>query len=425
MNITQGFQQISLGPGVRLFVLAVPTFKRTSAAVFFHNALSPDDVTAIGILPRVLRRGNTLWPTAMALERELASLYGAHLGTGVQKRGDRQISWFLLNLAGDNYVDKPVLHQGLRLLREVILSPITKNGGLAEDYVEQEKQLQVGRIRSLINAKSGWAVLRCVAEMYRDEPFRLHELGTEEQVRVLTPQTLLSVHSRQIREAPIDIYVVGDVEPAALEKMARGFSLPLRAPEELPKTAIRPGKQDVHTVIDEEVMGQGWLVLGYRTDVAYADDERYAMLFLNGILGGFVHSKLFLNVREKASLAYQAGSGYNANKGYLLAYAGIDPLKYEQARDIMMAQIEAIRQGDISDDEMHATRSRLVAQALLMQDNPLAQMMTHLSGSMEGVEETTQQLIAGLRRVTVEEIVDVANRIHLDTVYFLKGIASS
>ncbi|MGI6081264.1 MAG: EF-P 5-aminopentanol modification-associated protein YfmF [Limnochordia bacterium] len=422
MSMTQGFQQISLGPEVRLFVHAVPTFKRTSAAVFFHNELSPENVAAMGILPRVLRRGNTLWPTAMALERELASLYGAHLGTGVQKRGDRQISWFLLNLPGDRYVGTPILSQGLRLLREVILSPVIENGGLAGEYVEQEKQLQVGRIRSLINVKARWAILRCIEEMYGDEPFRLHELGTEEQVRELTPQILLRNHTRQIREAPIDIYIVGDVERDELKKVVGGFSLPTRAPKALPRTVVLPGRAQVRTVVDEEVMGQGWLVLGFRTDITYSDAERCAMYFLNGVLGGFVHSKLFVNVREKASLAYQASSGYNANKGYVLAYAGIDPKNYDQALEIMLKQVDAIRQGDISDDEMNATRSRLIAQALLTQDNPLAQMITHLSGSMEGVKETTEELIVRLKRVTKKDIVDVAERVHLDTVYFLKGV---
>ncbi|NLN20126.1 MAG: insulinase family protein, partial [Firmicutes bacterium] len=423
MNTTKGFQQVTLGPEVRLFVHVVPTFKRTSAAVFFHNDLSPEHVAALGILPRVLRRGNTLWPTAMALERELALLYGAHLGTGVQKRGDRQISWFLLNLPSDRYVDTPILSQGLRLLREVILSPIIENGGLASEYVEQEKQLQVGRIRSLINVKARWAILRCIEEMFRDEPYRLHELGTEEQVRELTPQILLRNHTRQIREAPIDIYIVGDVEINELKRVVGGLSLPTRAPKTLPKTVVRPGNAQVRTVIDEEVMGQGWLVLGFRTDIAYSDAERYAMYFLNGVLGGFVHSKLFVNVREKASLAYQASSSYNANKGFMLAYAGIDPKYYDQTLEIMLKQIDAIRQGDISDDEMNATRSRLIAQALLTQDSPLAQMITHLSGSMEGVEETTDELTARLKRVTKKDIVDVAERVRLDTIYFLKGVS--
>ncbi|MGI6609672.1 MAG: EF-P 5-aminopentanol modification-associated protein YfmF [Limnochordia bacterium] len=423
MSVTQGFLQIPLGPGIRLFVHTVPTFKRTSAAVFLHNLLSPQDVAKVGILPRVQRRGNTLWPTALALERELASLYGAHLGTGVQKRGDRQISWFLLNLPGDRYVDTPILSRGLRLLREVILSPVIENGGLAREYVEQERQLQVGRIRSLINVKSSWAVFRCIEEMYRDEPFRLFEFGTEEQVRALTPEGLLRTHARQTREAPIDIYVVGDVDLDALKRVVGGFSLPTRTPRELPKTAVLSGREEVHTVIDEEVMGQGWLVLGFRTDIAYSDNERYAMHFLNGVLGGFVHSKLFLNVREKASLAYQASSGYNANKGYVLALAGIDPNKYDQALEIMIRQVDAIRQGDISDEEMNATRSRLVARALLTRDDPLAQMMTHLSGSMEGVEETADEFVGRLQRVTKKEIVDVAERVRLDTIYFLKGVA--
>jgi predicted Zn-dependent peptidase len=304
---------------MRLHVHATPTFKRTTIAAFFQHPLDPKDVAAIGILPRVQRRGNIEWPSAMELERELTDLYGARLGTGVQKSGDRQLAWFVLNLPGDSYVAQPVLHKGLRVLSAVMFSPVVENGGLRSEYVEQEKQLQVGRIRSLINSKSSWAVFRCVQEMFRNEAFSLYELGTEEEVRQLTPQSLRRSHEQLARKAPVDLYVVGDVELDKLQAAVEESFPSDRDAVDVGKTEVSLGEGEVNTVVDEEIMGQGWLVLGFRTDVAYASSERFAMQFLNGILGGFVHSKLFINVREKASLAYQASSAYSQSKGYLLA----------------------------------------------------------------------------------------------------------
>ena len=111
-----------------------------------------EHVAALGILPRVLRRGNTLWPTAMALERELALLYGSASGNGRAKARDRQISWFLLNLPSDRYVDTPILSQGLRLLREVILSPIIENGGPGQ-RVRGAREATAGGTNSLLDQR--------------------------------------------------------------------------------------------------------------------------------------------------------------------------------------------------------------------------------------------------------------------------------
>lgn len=420
-----GFQEIDLGNDIRLHIDSTKTFQRTTIAVFFQRPLNPETIAAAGLLPRVQRRGNTQWPTAMALERELDSLYGTRFSTGVQKTGDRHIAWFLLNLPGDRYLAQPVIDQGLRILQTSILSPVVVNDGLQPDYVEQEKQLQVGRIRALINNKSSYAVHRCMQEMYAAEPFRLFELGTEEEVRCLSPQDLLVAHTEMIKKAPVDVYVVGDVRVAEMEKAFAGLAVAARSPEHLAKTTVSKGSGDYRTVVDEEVMGQGWLVLGYRTDVTYADSARYAMHFLNGILGGFVHSKLFINVREKASLAYQASSGYNPNKGYLLALAGIDPANYEKALEIMLQQVEDIRKGVISPEEMEATRSRLLSRVKLGQDDATNRMLRHLSGVMEDVAESTDEVLHRLAAVSMEDVIAVAERMRLDTVYFLKGVSKA
>lgn len=425
MTSQREFQEIQVGAGARLHVHATPKFKRTTVAAFLQHRLAPESVAAIGILPRVQRRGNRRWPTAMALERELTNLYGARLGTGVQKTGDRQLTWFLVNLPGDRYVSQPVLAEGLRVLSAVMFAPVVENGGLCRQYVEQEKQLQVGRIRSLINNKSSWAVYRCIQEMFWDEPFRLYELGTEEEVHELTPQGLWETHAALAREAPVDLYVVGDVQVESLQKeIEKNFPLG-RQQVPVAKTRATLGRENVNTVVDEEMMGQGWLVLGFRSDIPYASSERFAMHFLNGILGGFVHSKLFVNVREKASLAYQASSGYDANKGYLLALAGIDPSKYDEALAIMLKQIDDIRKGVISEDEMTATRSRLLTRMRLVQDDPMSLVLQHLTASMEGADETSDEVAKRLMAVSKEDVVQVAERVRLDTVYFLKGVGNT
>lgn len=417
------FHDMTLGPSVRVHVDSTPTFKRTTVAAFLQHPLAPESVAAIGLLPRIIRRGNTEWPTAMALERELDGLYGTRLGTGVQKAGDRHLTWFVLNLPADRYIAQPVFAKGMHILKTTMFSPVVEHGGLQRDIVEQEKQLQVGRIRALINNKSSYAVHRCVQGMYQNDPFRLFELGTEEDVRRLTPEGLLETHSHLIGRAPIDIYVVGDVQPDQVYEALQNWVPETRDPQPLVKTLVEKGSGAPQTIIEEEVMGQGWLVLGFRTDVAYADPDRYAMQFLNGVLGGFVHSKLFLNVREKASLAYQASSGYNANKGYLVALAGIDPAKYEQALEIMLKQVDDIQKGDISKEEMEATRSRLLARTRLAQDDAMARMMRHFSGSTEGVQERIDDVLARLNAISKDDVVAAAQRVRLDTIYFLKGVA--
>jgi predicted Zn-dependent peptidase len=425
MNSSPVFQQqfasVVIGTNMRLHVATTDTFKRTTVAAFCQQPLAEQTVAAIGLLPRVLRRGNSQWPSAMELERELDSLYGTRMGTGVQKTGDTHLSWFVLNLPGDRYLDAPVFAKGMRILLKTMFSPVVEDGGLKKDYVEQEKQLQVGRIRSLINNKSSWAVFRCIQNMYQADPFRHYELGTIDGVKVLTATELMQQHQQQVSMAPIDIYVVGDISLQEAQETLQDLAQIPRQSQDMVRTQVTQGTGEPRTVIEEEVMGQGWVVLGFRTDVRYSDAERHAMSFLNGVLGGFVHSKLFLNVREKASLAYQANSGYNANKGYLLALAGIDPAKYQQALDIMLKQVDDLQQGVITTVEMDATRSRLLSRIRLTQDDAISRMLHHLTGSIEGSRESMQETLERIAAVSKDDVIAAAQRLRLDTIYFLKG----
>jgi predicted Zn-dependent peptidase len=81
-----------------------------------------------------------------------------------------------------------------------------------------------------------------------------------------------------------------------------------------------------------------------------------SMQVLNGLLGGFSHSKLFTNVREKESLAYYANSRFDTFTGFLKISAGIDAGQRSKALTIIRAQVRALAQGDISDSELDQTK---------------------------------------------------------------------
>ena len=63
-----------------------------------------------------------------------------------------------------------------------------------------------------------------------------------------------------------------------------------------------------------EPIVQAKLNLAYQTNVYYDEPERFALMVFNGLFGGFPHSKLFMNVREKESLAYYASSSVDIHE---------------------------------------------------------------------------------------------------------------
>lgn len=418
------FQPIEIGPGIRAFIQPTDQFRRVHVAAFIHLPLAKETVAGAALLPQILRRGTRNHPTGLDLENALADLYGASLNAGVHKIGDRQVQAFSVSLPADAHVPESVFPAGLQLLREVVFEPAEHEGGFVPDYVEQEKLLQVGRIRSLINQKIQYAVTRCVGEAFSDEPYGLYSLGTEEAVIALERDALWALHQKLLAESPIDIYVTGAINPDEVRsKLEETFTLDRPVPEPLTATqvATRPG--DAREIVQEEPMEQAWLVLCLRSDISYGDEARWAMMMFNGLLGGTTQSKLFMNVRERASLAYAAASQYDSNKGVILALAGIAPASFEQASQLIQEQIDALRRGEISDDEWEGTLRSLVNRLRLTQDSPGGQILRHLQGAIEGVDQTVDDAIAGLESLTPQQVADVGQRLQLDTIFLLRGKA--
>lgn len=417
------FEQYTLGPGVDLHVAPTKKFKRTRVSVFVHDLLDPGRVALGALLPYIQKRGTRSYPTGQALERAAGLLYDANLSGGVYKLGDRQTIAYSLDVAGDACVGEPVLSKGIELLREMIYEPAQTNGSWVAEYVEQEKRFQIGRVKALVNDKIRYANFRCIEEMFKGQPFAQYELGSEEAIAAASGEALKEHHAELLATRPIDIYVVGDVDPKRVrDEIGAAFAAPRRDVLELAPTDVSIGEGPERTVIQEEQMNQGWIVLGLRTDIRRGDPLRYGLQFFNGILGGFVHSKLFINVREKASLAYSAFSSYNANKGLILAYAGIDVNKFDQALEIIQQQIRDTAEGRFSDEEFDATLKGFQTRYKMNLDTIDGRILHHLGGRLEGCPESIDESLAKVAQVTKEDVIRAAERVRLDMVYFLKGV---
>ena len=141
----------------------------------------------------------------------------------------------------------------------------------------------------------------------------------------------------------------------------------------------------------------------------------------NAIFGGTPLSKLFLNVREKLSLCYYASSVLEKMKGLVLVSSGIEFDKYQQARDEILAQLEAIRRGEIEDWELEGARRALISGHLSTLDDQGRLEEFWLGQAAAGLDAGVEELAERFASVTREQVAAAAQRLELDTVYFLKG----
>lgn len=406
-----------------VFVNPTAQFKTTVLQLFIDRPFDAD-YSQFALLGHVLKRGNRDYPDSLALARYCDQLYGASFGVATHRLGERHVLELQLELVDEVLLpDRPdLLSAGLRLLAGVLLCPLIVDGGFSEAHLWQEQEAQVRAIQSLYNDKAEYAHQRCLQEMFRGDPFARLSLGDATEVAAITATGLHRFYQRVLQEAGFQLFVSGNVQPQRLlEQVAEAFSQPLGQPLSACSPTALPVARAPQEHAERQPVAQGKLVMAYRSGVPRRDPLFMALTVYNGLLGGFGHSKLFQHVREQASLAYDCGSELIASKGVLLVEAGIAVEDLAAARAIIEQQLAAMRAGDWTDEEWSKTLLALQQSLRGLRDRPTRLALTHLDRRLQGAESSDEAVQAAIAAVTPEQVRAVAQRLELDTVFWLQG----
>ncbi|GGD67827.1 EF-P 5-aminopentanol modification-associated protein YfmF [Paenibacillus nasutitermitis] len=408
---------------IRLHVLPTQRFKTFSISLYMGTPLREETVTSNALIPFVLRRGTSSTPETIAFRERLDELYGAGFGFDVYKRGDSQIIQFRMDVINDRFVssDQPLLASSLKFLGEVLTAPAEENGHFRDKYVKAEKDTLRKRLEAIINDKIRYAAERCLEEMFVNEPYRLHPLGQLADIDVITPRSLTESYRKLMSEAAFDLYVVGDTTLEEVKSLvAEAFKMESGTPSSYKMPAVAGKSGEVRTVIEEMDVSQGKLNMGLRINTSYGDEDYPAALMYNGILGGYPHSKLFLNVREKASLAYYAASRLDGHQGICTVQSGIEIDNFDKAKVIIEEQLASMRTGIYSDLEMNQTKAMIANHLRELQDSANEMIGFDFNAVLTGRERSANELLNQVQAVTAGQIAAIAQKTELDTIYFLR-----
>ena len=109
------------------------------------------------------------------------------------------------------------------------------------------------------------------------------------------------------------------------------------------------------------------------------------------------------------------------HKGLLLVNAGIDSEQFERARDEILAQLEALRRGEISDEELEAARAGVASDLRALLDSQGELEGFTLSQTLDGLDYGPMELAELCELVTREELVAIAKSVECDLIYFLSA----
>ena len=413
--------------GINLHNINTNKFKTNLYAVFLATPLSRENVTKNALLTAVLRRGTKNIESQVLISKKLEEMYGASFDCGIEKTGDNHIIKFYLETINEAFLpEKEELDKKcIELLFDIILNPLVQNDGFKPEYLESEKKKLKQIIEGKIDNKRTYSFERCVEEMFKDEPYGLYKFGYVEDLEKITPQNLYQYYKELIKKCKIDIFVSGNLKDTdinnLIENNAEIKALEARKSEYVEnkenseKIPVREEK-----VVEEKMqVGQGNLVIGLSSN-SQIENEKFVMSVYNAILGGGANSKLFQNVREKNSLAYTAGSTFRRQKNTIFIRCGIEIENYQKALDTIKEQIEDMKNGNFTEEDMENAKKLIVSSVRGISSEQDTEITYYYGQELSDTFTTIDDYVTKINNVTKSNIEEVAKEIWINTVYFLR-----
>ena len=421
------FNRTELMPGVFLSHLRSDKFKTACMSVTLLTQLRRETAAMNAVIPFVLRRGTTRYGDMEQLSRRMDELYGAAVEPVVRRIGEIQCIGFYGSFPEPDYLPggEALLGDTCALMAQLLLDPATRGGLLLPQYVDSEREKLLDIIRSRMNDKRSYALTRCIEEMCCYEDFAVSRFGSESEAENIHYKKLTRHYRELIQTCPVEIFYCGKTDFRAVSAAMRdAFSTMPRGEIDYDiGTDLRMNAVEDHVRFVEEEMDvtQGKLVLGFRLGECMEEPDIPALYVFNAVYGSGATSKLFMNVREKLSLCYYASSAVYLHKGIMLVSSGIEFDKLDAARDEILAQLDSVRRGEITDDELRSAKKSVASDLRAVQDSIGELEGFYLSQALDGLDYGPAELAALAEDVTKEDVQAIAESIECDLIYFLKG----
>lgn len=385
-------------------------FKTNLCALFLTVPLEKSVVSKNALLGTVLRRGSENLKTQEEISKKLEEMYGASFNCGVDKVGNYHILKFYLETIDNTYTleNEDILQEGINLLLEIAFKPLIEGYGFKKEYVDQEKENLIKMIESRKDNKSLYAKDRCIEEMFENEPYSLYKYGEVEEIKKIDEKSLYEYYKELIKRCKIDLFISGD--------SIDNVKIPEIPSKNITVESIAHTKHNKKVVKENLDVSQGKLMIGLNVP----EKDKPAISMYNTILGGGANSKLFQNVREKASLAYSAGSSYIRRQNLILIQTGIEIENYDKALKIIEEQLIEIKNGNITDEEFESAKQLITSSVSLIPESQEDMIAYYFDQKLFGDNLTITDYQKSLEEVTKEQVIEVAQKVSIDTIYFLK-----
>ena len=413
----------TISEGVELCSVSAAGFKTACVSVSMVMPLC-EKASEYALLPHLLCSSSEQYPDLTSIEKKLAVLYGATVSGNVTKIGEKQVLNLDISCIDDRFAldGESITEECSKLLFELIFRPRIDNGAFLVSETEREKRILSESLAAETSDKRQYAKNRCEEIMCKDEAYGINSFGRSEWIENATAESVYKAYKEVMESCRMYVTVCGG-NSENIKSVLFGYIQKIDRKPQSAETLFVESAEDVEYAKETEQVKQGKLVMGFRMGMKNPEDNYAARRVMVDMFGGSPHSKLFMNVREKMSLCYYCSARMIGQKGVMFVQSGIESANEEKAKNAILQQLEDIRNGEFTADDMEYSVKALEDGFRTVSDSPEALVNWYSLQFVNETRYTPENYIDAFRGVTREQVIQAAKDVTLDTVFMLEGNA--
>ncbi len=409
-----------------LHVIKTNKFKTVTVQVNFKRKLIKDEITIRNLLINVLCTSTHDYDTKRLMNIACEDLYELQYQASNYISGRYNIMSYEATFLNEKYTEVGYTDKSIKFLSDLIFKPNVEQKRGITYFKDSAFKIGYNSLKdNLFALKENpdiYSKIRMYECMEPNSCISYRGCGYIEDLESIDSKKLYEYYTSVLNSDTVDIFVIGDVNNMVIKKLIESnFKMKtLKKPTE--SHFITPKKNRLIPKTIKEKMGinQSKLSIGFKIDKMTDFERRYVLNVYSYILGGGPDSKLFKNVREKNSLCYYINSTTVPLTSTMSINAGINAKDYKKTLSLIKSEVSSMRKGKFDDDDIIKAKITYINGLKELEDN--AGSLISLYAGIEYLNShTIDQRFVNINKVSKNDVVKLANKIHMDTIYLLEG----
>ena len=173
-------------------------------------------------------------------------------------------------------------------------------------------------------------------------------------------------------------------------------------------------------IIEPSLNTQSNLVIGCKLMDLTDFERKYVFVLYSWILGGGMNSLLTQTVREKNSLCYYIYATRQNLFETMKIYAGINGSDFEKTYDLVKKEMKNMEEGNFPLELFEGVKE-IYYNSLIKIEDSQSEITSNYTSELFVGNDRIDVRKKQMEKVTKEDVMNLAKKVHIDTVYLLKG----